>query len=62
MSKKIDSVKADMGFSVHYPCCGNCKNMRPYVSSNNPLRGGMFCELGNFYVWSMNWCKKHERK
>lgn len=62
MKKKVDEIKAEMGFEENYPCCGNCKHIKNYISSRNNMKGGIICEIGLFYISPLNWCKRHERK
>lgn len=67
MAKKIDEIKAEMGFLRKAPCCATCAYFttekgtftdcwdREYTYDKK-LR----CGIGGFAVGKSNWCKKYE--
>lgn len=63
MKKKVDEIKAEMGFEKQSPRCDNCKHAKGDISAWNPDKLiNMRCMVGDFAVRPMNWCKRYERK
>lgn len=69
MAKKIDEIKAEMGFSKVAPMCGNCKHFSTeketitgWTGQEYTLDKKLRCGIGDFKVGKSNWCLKHERK
>ena len=69
MAKKIDEIKAEMGFAKKAPCCANCTHFTTEKGTFTDWRNQEYtydkklrCGLGGFKVGKSNWCQKYERE
>ena len=69
MAKKIDEIKAEMGFAKKAPCCATCVHFSTEKGSFTDWRNQEYtydkklrCGIGGFAVGKSNWCQKYERK
>lgn len=69
MARKVNEIKAKMGFSKKPPKCGDCKH-RTVEREMVEVQPGerilmdkrMRCGIGGFVIHWNNWCQRYEKR